>query len=211
MLSAVSRSGGALRAIAVAGPEIADNVLAAWRDKGVCGLRFVETRTPDGGRYPGSVSFDALETLAPRLRALGLHAQLWAPAAVLAEWLPRLLRLKLPLVLDHMGSPDPDAGVRDPAFQAVLAALSEGSVWVKLTACRIGGGGPRYERAHPFHDALLTERPDRLVWGSDWPFVRLDPAPDAGRLMDLLALWTPDIGLRTRVLVDNPNTLYGFE
>jgi len=34
--------------------------------------------------------------------------------------------------------------------------------------------------------------------------------PDDGELIDLLAEWVPDAGMRKRILVDNPAILYGF-
>jgi predicted TIM-barrel fold metal-dependent hydrolase len=34
--------------------------------------------------------------------------------------------------------------------------------------------------------------------------------PNDGDLVDLLAEWMPDEATRTRILVDNPKTLFGF-
>lgn len=42
------------------------------------------------------------------------------------------------------------------------------------------------------------------------PFVRMQPAPDAGRLADLVQHWIGDTGLIRRILVTYPNELYGF-
>jgi predicted TIM-barrel fold metal-dependent hydrolase len=167
-------------------------------------------RTPDGSRYPGSVGFDAVGVLAPRMRAVGLHAQLWARAYDLAEWLPHLLRSKVPLVLDHMACPDPQLGPHAAAFKSILARLADSDVWAKLTVCRVSQQ-PGHDDARAFHDALIAAAPERVVWGSDWPYVRMNPAPDAGQMLDLLHSWVPDPAQRTRILVDNPARLYGFE
>ncbi|CAN1498142.1 COG3618 Predicted metal-dependent hydrolase of the TIM-barrel fold [Rhabdaerophilaceae bacterium] len=210
MLDAVSRADGSLKAIAIADETVSDKTLADWSSRGVRGLRFVEMRAPTGQRYPGSVGFDALIQLAPRMRDYGLHAQLWANAASYAEHLPMLATLGLPLVLDHLASPDLAAGPDAPAYKAVLHALRDGSVWVKLTLCRVAKDGPAYAEARPFHDACISANPERLLWGSDWPYVRLEPAPDAGAMLDLLADWTADAALTKRILVDNPQGLYGF-
>ncbi|MBK5958478.1 hypothetical protein CCR97_09700 [Rhodoplanes elegans] len=210
MLDAVRGSAGALKAVAATHSAIDDATLAAWRAGCICGLRFVEMRAPGGGRYPGSVGVEHLTALAPRMRALGLHAQLWAKAEDHAVLLPDLLKLGVPLVLDHMGCPDPARGADDPSFRAILAAMKSGQVWVKLSVCRVSRSGPDYPDVRPLHDALVVAAPDRLVWGSDWPYVRLDPAPDAGRLLDLFTTWLGDDDLRRRILADNPATLYGF-
>ena len=34
--------------------------------------------------------------------------------------------------------------------------------------------------------------------------------PDVGHLLDLFSAWTPDAAIRRRILVTNPQRLYGF-
>ena len=211
MLSAIAGAPRALRGVAVADPGIDTGTLEGWRLAGVVGLRFVEMRAPDGSRYPGSVGFDAIAVLAPRMRAVGLHAQLWARAHDLADWLPHLLRSKVTLVLDHMACPDPLRGLNAAAFKSILARLADSDVWAKLTVCRVSQRDPAHDDARAFHDALVAAAPERVVWGSDWPYVRMNSAPDAGQMLDLLHRWVPDPAQRTRILVDNPARLYGFE
>lgn len=210
MLAAIAASGGALRGVAAAGPDISDATLAHWVENGIVGLRFVEMRAPGGGRYPGSVGFDALRALGPRLKAYGLHAQLWASADQHAAALPGLVALGIPLVLDHFGSPDLASGTDGAAFRTIVDHLDSGLLWVKHTLCRFFDATPGFADVRPFHDAILGVRPERLLWGSDWPYVRLEPAPDAGAMLDLFDAWTPDAAVRNRVLVDNPARLYGF-
>ena len=58
----------------------------------------------------------------------------------------------------------------------------------------------------------MAAAPDRLVWGTDWPHVKVDVAiPNDADMADLLPRWVPDEGLRHRILVENPATLYGFD
>lgn len=210
MLHAIAGSSGALRAVAVAGPDIDDAMLQRWRAGGIVGLRFTEMRAPGGDRYPGSEPFDSLITLAPRMRTIGMHAQLWAGAPQFAQWLPRLLDLGIPLVLDHMGCPDPARGIEAPEFRAIIDALDSGNVWVKLVLARVSRQTPDYEDARPLHDALIAAAPDRMLWGSDWPYVRLTPAPDAGHMLRLFHCWVPDEATRRKILVQNPARLYDF-
>jgi hypothetical protein len=67
--------------------------------------------------------------------------------------------------------------------------------------------------------ALSGCNPDRAsvregsVWGSDWPHpgvVAVADKPDDAQLFDLLAVWVPDEAMRNRILVQNPEALYGF-
>jgi predicted TIM-barrel fold metal-dependent hydrolase len=205
LLDAIARSEGRLRGVAVADAGTDARKLAAWAHGGVVALRFVEMQAPDGSRYPGSVGFDALVQLAPAMRQAGLHAQLWASADELVRSLPKLLDLGLPLVLDHMAMVDIGLGVAHASFQGLLDLLAEPTIWVKLTIARLAAGGAA---ARPFHEALLQAAPDRCLWGSDWPYVRLNPAPDAAVALDLFQAWTPG-ELIHPVLVDNPRRLLG--
>lgn len=63
------------------------------------------------------------------------------------------------------------------------------------------------ELCRPFHDALLNANPRQLMWGSDWPFLRIQPTPDALRLLQMFKDWTADQHILQAVLVDNPNRL----
>ncbi len=59
--------------------------------------------------------------------------------------------------------------------------------------------------------AYVKKAPERLVWGSDWPHPsERDAKPDDAVLFDLLLDWAPDERVRNRILVQNPEALYGF-
>jgi predicted TIM-barrel fold metal-dependent hydrolase len=211
LLDAIAHSDGSLRGIAVADEHTSEAQLQALYDGGVRGLRFVEVRAPNGTPYAGSVGVDQLLKMAPAMRRIGLHAQLWAPIDAYADLLPQIRAAGVDVVLDHMACIKTERGVADPAFQAVLTQLKQGGVWVKLTLCRVSTQAPQYADARPFFDALLATAPDRLLWGSDWPYVRMgEQSPDVGVLLDQLVDWVPDAATRQRILVANPAALYGF-
>ena len=208
LLDALVRGNGTLRGVMSADEAVTDATLATWHAAGVRALRFVEMQAPSGGgRYPGSIGVDALRALAPRLRELGWQAHLWASAAQFAELLPELIALRVPLVLDHLAMPD---GAADPAFGTVLQHLRDGDIWVKITLCRAHRGAA-VESLRPLQDALVAANPDRLLWGSDWPYVRMAPPPDAGAMLDLFLDWLGDASLARRILVENPRELFGFD
>lgn len=208
LLHALDLDRSRLRGIALITPEISDAELTAMHASGVRGARF---SLPPPGMAAGSIHFDALVRLAPRLIRLGWHAQLWAPCAALVEALPGLTHLGLPLVVDHMGMVDVDRGTAERSFQILLRLLSEGRIWIKLTAYRLSRSYPDYPNVAAFHHALLAANPQQLLWGSDWPHVHMTAdMPDTGHLLDLFDTWTANPALRQRILVDNPGALYGF-
>lgn len=209
ILSAIEGANGALKGVAVA--ESADAPLEEWASRGIIGLRFTETRTQDGKRYPGSVGFETLRRLAPAMRAAGLQAHLWAPASVLVEQLDELRLLGLTLVIEHMGMIDIDAIEDEALANRMLGHVRDGDVWMKLVLCRLGRPDlAAADRLKKLHNRMISECPDRMLWGSDWPYVRLSPAPDAARMLDIFFEWTGDADLARRILVLNPQRLFGF-
>lgn len=65
------------------------------------------------------------------------------------------------------------------------------------------------EHAVPYARKLVTEFPDRVVWGTDWPHPHhKGPIPDDGRLVDLIGEIAPSGELRRKLMDDNPRRLY---
>jgi 2-pyrone-4,6-dicarboxylate lactonase len=208
-LDALRRSAGRLRGIAVVPVGTPD---AAWADlhrAGMRGLRF--SAIPDGRPVPnGVLGFEELKQVAPRLRELGWVAQLFASADAVAQSASWLRTLGIPIVLDHMGLFDVARGVADPSFQTIITMARDGVAWIKTTPLRVSKAFPAMEDVRPFHAALVASAPDRLIWGSDWPFIGLgDQLPENARLVEILREWTADEAMFKRMLVDNPRRLFG--
>jgi predicted TIM-barrel fold metal-dependent hydrolase len=74
---------------------------------------------------------------------------------------------------------------------------------------RITAEEPPYPSVAPMARALVAHRPDRLLWGSDWPHVNMNgrTMPNDGDLLDLLLDWAPDPAVRDRILAENPAKL----
>lgn len=178
--------------------------LPPLRAQGVRALRFSHR---SAGNYAGSAVLDDLLRLAPAMADAGLHAEMWSDCDALLASREALSGLPVPLVLDHMGGFDAARGVDDAGFRFLLECVASGRVWVKLCAYRTLLGKD-FESGRPFHEALLQAGPDRLVWGSDWPYLRVDPAPDGLQLLQRLREWTPDARLQAKILEENPGVLY---
>lgn len=191
-------------AAAVAGASDAD--LMRLRDAGVRGLRV--TSLPRGAE---AASY--LETLAARAAPHGLHLQLYIGKGTLLKLVDVLGQLQTPVVLDHMGGlAAADFGTE--ASDALLRLLQGGRVWTKLSGAeRVAQAGPPYVQAQPLMRALVAAAPDRLVWGTDWPHPHLKgrPMPDDGDLLRVFGEVVHDPGLRQKILVENPASLYGFD
>ncbi len=182
--------------------------LQGLRERGIRAARFSHRSGP-GANFAGSASFDDLLALAPQLADAGLHAELWTDSLALPGIADRLRELPVPVVIDHLGGFDVHAGVDAPGFQCLRALVESGQAWVKLCVYRNLLGAPDFEAGRPFHQALLQANPQRLLWGSDWPHLRVSPAPDTVGLLTTFKRWTASPALVHQILVDNPAALYG--
>lgn len=208
MLDAIASSGGHLKGVAAADPSMEEGELRAWADGGIVGLRFVDMRLPDGRPRPGVAGFDQLAELLPAMKANGMFAELWGTTSQIVDALPHLLDHEIPLVIEHMAMIDTRLPITNSNFTDLLTLLNNPLVWMKLVLCRVAGDS--IERVRPFHEAIIDVAPDRCLWGSDWPYVNLDPAPDAASMLDVLERWVANEGVRHQILVDNPHRLFGF-
>jgi predicted TIM-barrel fold metal-dependent hydrolase len=135
------------------------------------------------------------------------------PLADLERFAERIAKLPTDYVIDHIGLiRASEGGVQQPAFQALLRLFRTGRCWVKLTGgYRISAEAPPYREVIPLVEALVKERPDRLIWGSDWPHVMMKAKmPNTTELFDLLLDWVPDEKIRAQILAGNPQALFKF-
>jgi 2-pyrone-4,6-dicarboxylate lactonase len=203
MIAALRRFPDRLRGVALVGQDTSISRLAELHGEGVRALRF----TRDG---PTPMSF--LQKLAPGMREIGLHVELYAGLTEFLDVFHVLDDLGLRIVLDHLGGPYhvADHGVTSAAFRKLIELVGSKDIWIKLTPQRVSGMFPHYEDARGHFDAIISAIPNRVVWGSDWPFPNMSEAtPHPTDLLDLFIEWTPKDVLR-RILVDNAERLYGF-
>ena len=62
-------------------------------------------------------------------------------------------------------------------------------------------------------EKLIEAAPDRLLWGSDWPFnwSNFSAYTDMETLMKVLPIQIKDESIRHKILVENPAIVYGFD
>lgn len=208
-LDAISQLGAAFtRGIAVVHPDVTDAELRKLADAGIRGIRFTV-----GNPAVAVTTIDMIEPLAKRVNDLGWHVQIHMQADQIVENADLLQRLVSPVVFDHMGRLPQPAGIKHPAFQVIRRLLDKGRTWVKLSGTVFHGGkpgSPTYADLTAIAQAYIRAAPERMVWGSDWPHGAEKEMPDDAVLFDLLAQWAQDEPTRRRILVDNPEALYGF-
>lgn len=145
--------------------------------------------------------------MADRARPRGWHLQFYTPGTVVRDLLPFFADLEDTFVIDHMGYMKESDGLTQADFDRLVRVLDGGSCHLKLSgAYRIAKDKP-LSTVEPLGRALVAARPDRLVWGSDWPHLT-DGQRDTGELLNLLADWAPDASDRHRILVDSPARLF---
>ncbi|MYU16109.1 amidohydrolase family protein [Streptomyces sp. SID8361] len=210
---ALANASGRAVGVATATADCPAAELERLRTAGVRALRFNDRIAPaTGARFPGAIGTEAFRALAPAMRELGVHAQIWAGIDDCVRAVDEFAGTGVPVVLDHLAQPDVAAGTGAASFRALLHRVRDGAVWVKLTLCRVGDPEQGYAEVRPFHDALVEAAPRQLLWGSDWPFVRMgETAPDVADLADTFCDWVDDSVLRQQILVHNPLRLLGTE
>jgi len=207
-IDALAQFGGNARGVVVVHPTITDAELKKFNDAGVRGIRFSL-----GDPASAVVKVDMIEPLAKRIANLGWHIQFNVDGEQVVEIEALLRRLPTPLVFDHLAHPPLPDGIAHPSHAIVRSLIDKGRTWVKLSGAYSNTqvGPPEYPEATKIAQAFVKAAPDRMVWGSDWPHPGMpDDKPDDALLFDLLSVWAPDEKIRNRILVQNPEALYGF-
>jgi predicted TIM-barrel fold metal-dependent hydrolase len=207
-LDAMAELGRPARMVAAVAFDVSDAELRRLDAAGVCGARFAVG-------HEGGPAFADIRRFADRLAPLGWHIEFHIRRqprdATLARAEPYLRDLPVDLCIAHLASIEPQHGLDQPDMDFLREWMAAGRCWVKLS------GGYRSSATAPYPDlilfaqALAATRPDRLLWGSDWPHVDLHgPMPDTTDQLDYLLDWISGPELQKAILVENPQALYRF-
>src|SRR5215470_3779714 len=197
------------RGVAVVHPTVTDAELKTLNDGGIRGIRFTvfDPRS-------AAVSIDMIEPLAKRVVDLGWHIQIHMLANQIVENAALLEGLPTTVVFDHLGRLPQPAPLDHAAFAIIRRMMDKGKTWMKLSGAYMdtNSGAPAYADKIAVAQAYIRSAPERVVWGSDWPHPTEKPEhkPNDATLFDLLTAWAPDEAQRQRILVSNPEALYGF-
>ena len=210
-IDALKAFGANARGVAIVYPEITDAEFKTLADGGVRGIRFSLAAAGASPPIPASMA-DTIESLSKRVDAVGWHVQFNIDATQIVALEALLNRLPSQIVFDHMGHMPQPAGIEHPAYKIVRGLIDKGRTWVKLSVTYDSSkvGPPTYADVNKVGEAYVKAAPERMLWGSNWPHPNETNKPDDARLFDLLAEWAPSEATRRRILVENPEILYGF-
>jgi predicted TIM-barrel fold metal-dependent hydrolase len=219
-LDALRALGDRARGVAVIDERTTD---AQLRDMHAAGVRGIRINLETHGIADVDHSARQLAWAGARVAALGWHLQLYTNLSMVARLAPAIRALPTDVVLDHFGRATAALGTGQPHLDALLALLSEGRLWLKLSAPQRISQTPDDDATAQLSRFLIQARPDRMVWGSDWPHpgARAGQARDPSRIEDFnpvddghalnrLHRWTAGSDALGAILVDNPARLYDF-
>jgi 2-pyrone-4,6-dicarboxylate lactonase len=204
LLDVLRRVGPSCRGVVQIDDDLPDAELDRFHELGVRALRldlFARAAWPldDLQRY--------ILAMAARARPRGWHLQFYSPGTVVRDLLPFLGELDDPIVIDHMGYMLEADGLTDSDFEGLIAVVQRGNCWIKLSGPYRIAKHKSLSSVAPIGRALVDARPDRLLWGSDWPHLP-DGQRDTGELLNLLTDWALDPEDRQHILVDSPDVLF---
>jgi D-galactarolactone isomerase len=204
-LDAIAQFAPNARGAATVDPAITDAELEVLNKGGIRCVRF-------GLGANAAATVTMLQPLAKRVNELGWHVDFGANGDQLAALQDLLMDFPAVLVFDHMGRIGEPMGVNHPGFAVMLRLLDKGRTYVKLSmaAGDSKDGPPTYADVSKVAQAYVKAAPERMIWGSNWPHPGEANKPDDAVVFDLLSQWAPDVATRHRILVDNPEVLYGF-
>jgi 2-pyrone-4,6-dicarboxylate lactonase len=206
-LAALDRNPAKLRGVAVIPSGLPRSELENMHRRGMRGCRMSTV-------VSGGASFAHLRGLAEETLDLGWHLVLhFNKAMELVDVAPQLLQIRNSFVLDHLARISAAEGVDSEPFQTLLRLLDTDRCWIKLASLyRLSSEPYPHRDMLPMIAKVVGKRPDRILWGSNWPHpICPGPMPNDGDLVDLIPLWLPDPTSQQLVLVDNPASLYDFQ
>ena len=197
---------GRFVAVAAINPKIPEKDLKRLDAAGFRAARLMD-------QFATGATTKDLEAIATRVAPYGWHIEI--NIAKSADWVelePRLKRCPVPMVFDHLGRVRGGEGIDAPGFRVIRRLLaSRDDCWTKISSWyRLSDSGPpRYADMKPLAQALLADRPDRCVWGSNWPHPGLtDFMPNDIDLVDQLESWLPGDAAREPLFASNAAKLY---
>tara|TARA_B100000700_G_scaffold294228_1_gene356027 strand:- start:1103 stop:1969 length:867 start_codon:yes stop_codon:yes gene_type:complete len=207
-IDAIERANGNIKGIAAMPREALEKNIDFLLSKDFCGIRL-------SSFSPGAVRLDELEKMAPLIKELGWTILLHLTTIEeILELAPRIRKISCNILFDHLARVRGDDSLDNRGFLTLINLLQETEhCWVKICSWyRLSASGYPYDDMKPFAQRLIKTRPDRLVWGSNWPHPNSTvEIPNDGILLNQFLDWTDNEETLKQILVKNPEKLFGFK
>jgi predicted TIM-barrel fold metal-dependent hydrolase len=152
-----------------------------------------------------------IRMLDAKCAALGWMLDFLAPGWLTRELIPVFRDLEARFSIAHLGMFAAMAGPQQPGFMEFVNFVRGCErCWVKLTGAYRISLEPGFADTVPLARALIAAAPERVIWGSDYPHLSFVERVDSRRLFALLEQWAPQVRVRDRILVENPQRCFGF-
>jgi predicted TIM-barrel fold metal-dependent hydrolase len=181
LVEALRLAAGRLAGVAVVEDALPSDKMAHLAEAGIRGLRFNLV-----GRSPALVAEAGHRATLEAAARLGLHVELHADAPELLRAIALLPGFDGPIVVDHFGRPSTASG----ELEGILALADDPRIHVKLSApYRVQR--PDATSLAPLFVAAFG--PERLLWGSDWPWTQFEDRVTANTILPAAVGLTPAV------------------
>lgn len=208
LLHALTQLGNKARGIAVVNEHLSAQTARDLQQAGVVGANFYLFEN-------GELDWRCVAPTNERIQSLNWQTQLQFNGREIAARFNDLNTLKGKVVIDHIGKFQPSVTLQDPNFKALCTLLETGRFYIKLSAPYESSDSPSpfTKDAGKLAAFLITNYPECLIWGSNWPHLGLKNAsdwPNPQTWLGCLEQWGASISVREKILTHNAKTLFNF-
>lgn len=209
LLATIEEMGDLARGVAVITGDTDDREMQRLSDAKVTGARIMDLPG-------GAVGLSSLESVDARAAAFGWMMAVQFDGSYIEDHAPRLSALKSRWVLDHHAKIFAGATPDSPQVAVIKRLIDKGNCWFKFAGCYESSksGAPDFEDIAAIARDIAAYAPERVIWGTNWPHNAAKTSadyPDDAALTDTVLGWFPDEAGIRKALVDNPESLFGFE
>jgi 2-pyrone-4,6-dicarboxylate lactonase len=206
---AIAHGNGRYLGVALVPTAVSDAELQRLSSNGFKGVRFHFMN-----HLAATSTIDDIVALTHRLKKVGMHLQVHFESSMIHNIAASLAKSAVPVVIDHMGRVDATQGANHADFAALFELLKNPLFHVKVSGIdRIDSTpshAPQYSAGVALAKLLVENYPDQCVWGTDFPHPNHTHVPSDSALVEALSRMACTQVLMNKLLVTNPERLYGF-
>jgi 2-pyrone-4,6-dicarboxylate lactonase len=206
---AIAHGEGRYLGVALVPTSVTDAELERLSRAGFRGVRFHFMN-----HLAATSTLDEVVALTHRLKRVGMHLQVHFESSMIHTIAAPLAKSAVPVVIDHMGRVDATLGAEHVDFVALFELLKNPNFHVKVSGIdRIDSNpahAPEYLAGVALAKMLVEAYPDQCVWGTDFPHPNHTHVPNDSALVEALSRMACTQVLMNKLLVTNPERLYGF-